>query len=89
MTEPLIQNQSPITELAKELREMADRMEANGAEYFGGCFVVIPPQGGDAVKTLILDKAQDVAQFWALLKTKCDMALAGIDEQMRNVRGYR
>ena len=89
LTEPLIQSQTEIGKLAQELREMAERMEKNGAEYFGGCFVVIPPQGNDPVKTLILDKSQDVAQFWGTLKTKVDMALSGIEEQLRATRGYR
>lgn len=90
MNQPLISEGKEIAELAKELREMADRMEKNGIQEFGGCFVVIPPQGGDPLKTLILDKNADVAQFWALLKTKCDIALASIDQQMMTAQGgYR
>lgn len=89
MTQPLVEQQTSFSKLAQELREMADRMEQNGPEYFGGAFVVIPPVPGEVVKTLVLDKAQDPAQFWALLKTKCDMALAGLDNLARGQQGWR
>lgn len=88
MTEPLIKGASNVGELAKELREMADRMEKNADGQFGGAFVVIDPNG-NVVKTLIIDNKQDPAQFWSILKTKCDMALLGLDEMQRNQQGYR
>ena len=89
MTEPLIPGTTDVKELAKELREMADRMEKNADADFGGAFVVIPPAGGEIIKTLILDNKQDPAQYWAMLKTKCEMALAGLDEMARNTRVFR
>lgn len=89
MTEQLIEGQETnIQTLAKELRDMADRLEANGIAYFGGCFVVLPPMGFDPLSALILDNKQDAAQFFALLKTKCDMQLMGIEEQQRGSRGF-
>lgn len=88
MTENLIAGGTDVFELAKQLRQMADRMETNGNDSFGGCFVVLPPMGGEPLKTLILDSKQDPAQFFAILKTKCEIALASLDETQRNQQGY-
>ncbi len=88
MTESLIQGTTEVTKLAQELREMADRMEKNADGNFGGAFVVIDP-AGNVVKTLIIDSKQDAAQFWSILKTKCDMALGSLDEAIRQSRGFR
>ena len=86
----LIEGQKTDPEsLAKELRDMADRLVLNGPDSFGGCFVVLPPMGGEPIKTLILDSKQDPAQFWSILKTKAEMALMGLDEISRNQQGYR
>jgi hypothetical protein len=88
MSEQLIEGQTAnINTLAQELRSMADSLILNGPASFGGCFVVLPPMGGDPIKTLILDSKQDPAQFWAILKTKAEMALAGLDEIAR-AQGY-
>lgn len=89
MSEPLVQGTTDVKALAQELRELADRMERNSDGSFGGAYVVIPPAGGDVIKMLILDSAKDPAQFWAVLKTRCEMVLAGLDEIQRNVRAYR
>ena len=88
MNQPLIENQNDVHELAKKFTDMAEAMQLNGNRNFGGAFVVVPPAGGDVIHTLILDSGQDVAQFWALLKTKAEMALAGLDEMQRNQAGF-
>lgn len=90
MSEQLIDGQHPdISMLAQELRAMADRIEANGAAQFGGCFVVLPPMGLDPLTTLILDNKQDPAQFFGVLQTKCKIALDSIDAQQRAAGGWR
>jgi len=88
MNQPLIENPQDINALAKKFTEMAEAMSLNGNRNFGGAFVVVPPQGGEPINTLILDSNQDPAQFWAILKTKAEMALAGLDEQQRNQTGF-
>lgn len=89
MSEQLIEGQgTDVAKLAQTLRDMATRIETNGGDSFGGCFVVLPPQGHEALSTLILDTKQDPAQFYGMLKTKCDIALAGIEEAMRNAGGF-
>lgn len=87
MTESLIPGAIDIPKFAAEFRKMADRLEKNADSSFGGCFVLISP-AGQIYDTLILDNNQDLAQFFALLQTKCTMALAWIDEQQRK-SGYR
>jgi hypothetical protein len=63
---------------------MADAIEQNAERGFGGAFVVIPPEdGGDPFETLILDSKQNAAQFWILLKSKCEMALTESDQKQR------
>lgn len=64
---------------------MADAIERNSEGNFGGAFVVIPPsaEAGEPIETLILDAKQDAAQFWMLLKTKCDLELAALDQKQR------
>lgn len=68
----------------QRFRAMADAIERNEGDIFGGAFVVVPPpEAGDPLETLILDSKQDPAQFWMLLKTKCDIALGQLDQKQR------
>ena len=71
------------------LRELADRITANEGAPFGGAFLVAPPEGGgDILSTLIIDSRVDPAQFFALLKTKCEMALNELLDQQRNQTAF-
>jgi hypothetical protein len=68
---------------------MADAIERNAEGTFGGAFVVIPPaDAGEPLETLILDSKQDAAQFWMLLKTKCDIALGELDQKQRSQAAF-
>jgi len=91
MNQPLIEiDRADVVILAARFRAMADRMELNGSEAFGGAFVVVPPKnGGEPIETLILDSQQQAAQFWVLLKTRCDLELARLDEAARNMQAFR
>lgn len=66
---------------------MAKRIVHNAGQSFGGAFVIVPPNG-DPIETLILDAKQDPAQFWSLIKTRCDIALQEIDERQRTTRPF-
>ncbi|MDE2099019.1 MAG: hypothetical protein KGL39_17325 [Patescibacteria group bacterium] len=69
---------------AEKFRLMATAIERNAEGSFGGAFVVVPPpEAGEPLETLILDTKQDPAQFWMLLKTKCDLELAALDAKQR------
>lgn len=72
------------TDTPERFRAMAEAIEKNAEGSFGGAFVVIPPpEAGDPLETLILDKKQDPAQFWNLLMTKCQIMLAELDQKQR------
>ena len=67
------------SEPAEILRAMADRVDRNDADEFGGVLLVIPPptqdgSGGDPVEVLLIDPAQDTANFWATATTKLKAA---------------
>lgn len=84
MSEPLIPDKSDVKALADRFRAMADKIELNGITEFGGAFVIIPPAPGEAIETFVMDKNQDPAQFFVILKTKAEMALAGLDQIHQN-----
>lgn len=63
--------------------DMVARLIANGPEAFGGAFVIVPPQGGEPISTLIIDPSGSVAQFWSLVKAKAELALAEIEQKDR------
>ena len=74
---------SEIGDAANRFKAMQELLEKNDGQ-FGGAFVVVPPKdGGEPLETLILDNRQDPAQFWMLLKTKCDLELAALDVKQR------
>lgn len=90
MDQPLINNPDRSAEaLAKFFDDMAAKIRLNKDNAFGGAFVIIPPdQGGEPFQTLILDAKQDPAQFFILLKTKCESQITSIDQQARNQGGF-
>lgn len=64
--------------MAKPFREMAERIEHNKDAPFGGAFVIIDKQG-NKVETFILDEDLGLAQFWAIINTRCVMKLKDIE----------
>lgn len=71
--------------LAERFDVMAERIRLNKDDSFGGAFVIVPPLGGgEPIETLVLDREQDPAQFWAILKTKAEMHLAALDQLARS-----
>ena len=67
---------------AKLLRALADECDLNSGERFGGCFLIVPPDG-DPKDMLLLNRAASAAMFWGNLKTTADIALAEIAEKER------
>lgn len=63
-------------------RDMADRLDRNADQDFGGAFVVIPPEG-EAQTMLLIDSAKNPAIFWAALQTRVQIALQEIEEAQR------
>jgi hypothetical protein len=69
---------------ASPFSEMAASIEHNKGQGFGGAFIVVPPaEGGRVLSVLILDGAQNAAQFWAMLKTRCELELAELEDKAR------
>lgn len=69
--------------------QMKERLDRNGAETFGGAFVIVPPEGGgEPIETLILDSKQDLAQFWNAVITKCQIMLADVEQKQRTGQGF-
>lgn len=69
---------------ADRFRAMAVRIDTNSNDSFGGAFVIIPPEGGgDPIETLILDRQQDLAQFWNAVISKCQIMLAKAEQDHR------
>ena len=71
--------ENPEYDPAQKFRDMAERIEANKAEEFGGAILIIPPEspdgrGGDPIELLIIDPAQDLANFWSTAKSRAAIA---------------
>lgn len=83
--------EKPIPLASDYFRKMAAAIDHNAEKgNFGGAFVILPPKdGGDVVETLILDSTQDAAQFWTLLKTKCDVQIRKADEASRHGQAFQ
>jgi hypothetical protein len=67
---------------------MAERIDLNEGQGFGGAFVIVPP--GEEAKPavmLMLDNANDPAVFWATLQTRATMALQELDDRQRQGAG--
>jgi hypothetical protein len=70
-------------------RRMADRMDLNEKDGFGGAFVIVPPKdGGVPLETLILDANLDPTQFWILMKTKAEDQIARLADNQRQMQGF-
>lgn len=76
--------------IADRFRKMAERLDHNAEDGFGGCFLIVPPaDGGEVIETLILDAKQDATQYWILLKAKCEAEIVRLDGANRNSQaGY-
>ena len=77
-------------EIADRIRKMADRVEKNADEPFGGCFIIFPPgENVEPIEALRLDTRPDVALFWGDIKAKADMAVHELSNQDRMGSAFR
>ncbi len=73
-----------MDDTATRFTEMAQRLEKNKGEQFGGAFVIVPPaEGGEPVSTVIFDNRQDPAQFWNLVLTRAQIMLGDLEQKQR------
>ena len=85
MSDPRPESSTAIA--ARLLRAMADEVEKNDAARFGGCFLVIPPEG-DHKDLLMLSATQPLAMFWGNLKVMAEIALSEIDSASRQNNAF-
>ena len=86
--QPLVER--PTNDPSSFFKEMAQAIEHNRNQGFGGAVVIVPPTGGgDNIELLILDSKADIAQFWSTIKTRIDIRLADLDQKARGPFGGR
>ena len=69
------------------LRRLADQIDKNDADTFGGVAVIVPPQdAGAPIEILILDPAKNAAQFYATIKTRLEGQLADLEVLQRQAQ---
>ncbi len=80
----------PKAKLSEPFTRMAERIDKNEGESFGGAFVIIPPEGaGTPMQSLMFNTGTDKAQFWLMLQGMINTALAEIQTQQTNPYGRR
>lgn len=70
-----------MSKIADRFRQMADRIEKNEGEPFGGAVLIIPPGEGMEVEMLNFDPTPDGAIFWAAVRSKADEAVHNLQQQ--------
>ena len=73
---------------AAPFRTVADKIDLNRSNGFGGAFVIVAPDGATH-DLLILDSQATPVMFYSALKTRVDIALAEIDEAQRSSGAFR
>lgn len=76
-------------EIADRFRLMADRIEKNASEPFGGVALIIPPgESVSSVELLKLDPKPDSVIFWGEIRSKADEAVSELAAQSRQRGGF-
>jgi hypothetical protein len=78
-----------MSEHSSKFKEMAERIELNNEQPFGGAVVIVPPEG-EPVTLLLLDEANDSvgarAQFWGTVQARIAMAMKDLEAELRQGR---
>ena len=63
-------------EAAAFFRQMADRIERNASDEFGGAFLVIPPgEGSDPVEGMTVAAKPSAVTFWSSVLGQVELAI--------------
>jgi hypothetical protein len=74
---------------AELFRVMAERIDRNPSEEFGGAVLIVPPAGGEAIEILLIDPKKDLAAFWGTVQAKVQVAVAEMQERQNSAFGMR
>lgn len=86
MTDEIDQRKS----VSDRFRRMADRIDHNTSDPFGGAVTIYPPQnGGDPIEILLLDLSPDPAQFWATVQTRISLVLEKLGKDQAQLARFR
>jgi hypothetical protein len=86
VNQPLVEGRQ--NDQAKSFTAMAERIEQNATQPFGGAVVIVPPGTGQAIEMLMLDPNSDLAMFWSTIRTKIDILLASAEAEKRRQAGF-
>lgn len=76
------------TERSSPFRAMAERIDLNRDQAFGGAFVIMAPDG-TCHEMLLLDGGQFPAVFWSLVQTRAQIVLQQAEEnERRGMTGF-
>jgi hypothetical protein len=67
---------------------MAQRIDHNAQDVFGGACVIVPPGEGKPIELLMLDAQGDAGQFWATILTRIQMAMDDKNRQTQQARVF-
>lgn len=74
-----------MSDLSAPFTDMADRIDLNAEQGFGGAFVIMPPGADQKARVLLmLDNAENPAMFWAALQTTAQLALQELQQEEEN-----
>jgi hypothetical protein len=74
-----------MSEQSDYFRAMAERIEHNAADTFGGACVIVPPEG-EPIELLVLDPTADSAQFIGAVQTRLGVALMTLEAELKRGR---
>lgn len=81
---------TPAPKLSAPFTAMAERIDKNEGESFGGAFVIVPPAGaGEPMQAVMFNTGTDLAAFWMLLQAQINSALEQIKQGQASPYGRR
>lgn len=81
-------NDVPKQKRSEPFTKMAERIDKNEGESFGGAFVIVPPEGaGEPMQSLNFSSGTDLAQFWMMLQGMINAALQDIQAKQASPYG--
>lgn len=73
---------------AEYFRRMADLLEKNEDEPFGGALLAVPPGEGSPVQVVLFDSEQKLAQFWGLVQSRAQIAISEAEQKVGQTRAF-